>query len=61
MNTTMSHMGLHENLNDGLWPECVATATKLENIMVNPKKTESDYDKLYRDMLNYADYLRNFG
>ena len=32
----MVHTGLHENLKNGLWIKCVATATKLENIMVNP-------------------------
>ena len=34
----LSHEEIHGNLNIGLWPECAATATKLENIMVNPHK-----------------------
>ena len=31
----MAHARIHENLNTGLWSECAATATKLENIMIN--------------------------
>ena len=38
MRATMAHAGLHENLNTGLWSECEATATKLENIVVNSQK-----------------------
>ena len=34
----MAHMRLYEKLNNGLWPECAANATKTENIMVNPNE-----------------------
>ena len=36
MYETMLHLGLHENLNTDLWPECAATMTKIEKNMVNP-------------------------
>ena len=36
MNSMMAHTRLNENSNTGQWPKCVSTATKLENIMVNP-------------------------
>ena len=35
MHVMMSHSVIHENPNTFLWPKCAATATKLENIMVN--------------------------
>ena len=38
MHTLMEHAGLHKNPKTGLWTECATTATKLENIMVNPHK-----------------------
>ena len=43
----MVHAGLHENLKTGLWQECVATATKLENIMVNPHEEKCVHEKFY--------------
>ena len=38
MYVMMAHAGLHKNLKTGLWTKCAATATKLENMLVNPKK-----------------------
>ena len=38
MHTMMEHAELNEKLKTVLWPKCAATATKLENIMVNPPK-----------------------
>ena len=46
----MAHVGLHENLKTGIWTECSATATKLENIMVNPHKEKFAHEKLYIEM-----------
>ena len=45
----------------GLWPECAATDTKLENIMVNPQKEKCAHEKFYRKIPDYAKYLRTFG
>ena len=36
MGVMMDHVGLYEKLRTGLYPKSVSTATKLENIMVNP-------------------------
>ena len=38
MRVMMPHLGLNENLKTGIWTKCVATATKLENIMINQHK-----------------------
>ena len=38
MGVMMDHVGLYEKLKTGLYPKSVSTATKLENIMVNPHK-----------------------
>ena len=34
----MAHTELYKNLKTGIWHECMATKTKLENIMVNLHK-----------------------
>ena len=47
MRAMMAHAGLHENLKTGLWPECAATATKIENMMVNPHEEQFTHEKLY--------------
>ena len=57
----MTHMGRLENLKTVLWPECAATATKLENIMVNLYEERCAHDKLYVTMPDYAKYIRTFG
>ena len=31
----MKYTGLHDKLNTRTWTECVATMTKLKNIMIN--------------------------
>ena len=43
----MMHLGMHENLKTGLWPECASTATKTENIMVNPHEEKCAQEKFY--------------
>ena len=49
----MTHVGLHENLRTGLWLKCAETATKLENIMVNPHEEECAYKKFCRKIPDY--------
>ena len=56
----MAHSGIYENLKTGLWPECAANATKLENIMVKPHKEKCAHEKFYGKIPDYAKYLRNF-
>ena len=56
----MSHAELHENLNTGLCRKCVATATKLENIMVNPHEEKCAYEKFTSKMPDYAKCSNNF-
>ena len=53
--------GLHENLKTVLWPKCVATVTKLENIMVNPHEEKCAHERFYGKIPDYAKYLRTFG
>ena len=45
MRVMMVQSGLYENLNTGLWPACAATATKLEDIMVNPQEEKYTHEK----------------
>ena len=47
MHVMMANTGLHENLKAGLWTEFAATATKLENIMVNPNEEKCSSKKFY--------------
>ena len=47
MRTMMAHVGLNDNLKTGLWPECAATTTKLENITVNPHNGKCAHKKFY--------------
>ena len=54
----MTQVGLHENLRTGIWPDCAATATKLENIMVNPHKNKCSHENFYGKILDYTIYLR---
>ena len=57
----MTHVGMHENLNTGIWPECVATANKLKSIMPNSNEEKCMYENLYGRMPEYLKYLRTFG
>ena len=38
MHVVIVNTGLHENLTNGPWNKCAATATKCKNIMVNPEE-----------------------
>ena len=53
----MALSGLHENLKTDLWPKCMATATKLENIMVNPHKEKYVLEKFHGKIIDYAKYF----
>ena len=54
MRVMMVHEGLHENIKTGIWPECAATTTKLENIKVNPHKEKCAHEKFYGKIPDYA-------
>ena len=56
----MTHVGMHENLNTGMWHEYVATANKLGIVMTNSNE-QNVYEKLYGRMPEYIKYLRTFG
>ena len=57
----MEHAVPHENLNTGPWPECVETANKLGNIIVNQNKDKCAHERFYGKMLDYSKYLRTLG
>ena len=47
MRAMMEDAGLHETLNTIICIECVATATKIENIIVNPYEEKCVHEKFY--------------
>ena len=53
----IAHTGIHENLNTSIWTDCVATATKFENSMVNPHKEKCSHEKFFGKIKDYAKYL----
>ena len=57
----MVHTVLHENIKTGLWFKWAASATKLENIMINPYKEKCTQEKFYDKIPDYENYLRSFG
>ena len=61
MRVMMAQAGKYENLKTGLWPKCAATATKLENIMVNPHEEKCAHEKFYGKIPYYAKYSRTLG
>ena len=61
MRAVISHSGLHENLNTGIWLKCAATMTKHENIRVNPLEEKCVHKKFFRKMLDYAKHFSTFG
>ena len=44
-----------------IWAEAAATATKLENIIVDKKEDKCPYYQIYGKMPDYSKYLRTFG
>ena len=57
----MVQAGLHKNLRTDLCPECTATTTKLENIMVNPHEEKWKHENFYGKIPEYSKSLRTFG
>ncbi len=51
----------HESLGRGLWAECTATATKLENIIVSQNKKVPAHKLFYGVDAPYLKHLRTFG
>jgi len=51
----------HEPLWQGLWAECTATATKIENIVMSQNKKVPAYKLFYDVDAPYAKCLRTFG
>ena len=43
----MAHTKIHENIKTSLCKKCAATATKLENIMVNPHEEKCFHERFY--------------
>ena len=54
MHLMIDHTRLHENFNIFLCPKCAATATKLENIMVDPDEEKCAHEKFCFKMPDYA-------
>jgi len=54
-------VGENVHLRRGLWAEAVGTATKLENIITSPNKSEPAYGTFYGQEAPYARHLRTFG
>ena len=52
----MAHTVLHGKLLTSLWPECAATATKFENIMVNAHEEKCAHEKFYGKITDYTKY-----
>jgi len=51
----------HEPLQQGLWAECTAMATKIENIVVRQNKKVLAYKFFHGVDAPYAKYLCTFG
>ena len=47
MRMMMAQSRTYKKLKTGIWNECAAAMTKLENTMVTPHEDKCDYDKLY--------------
>ena len=61
MHSMMMHVGLNKKLKTCLWTKCVATATKLEYIMVNPHEEKCAHENFYGKIMDYAKHLSTFG
>ena len=58
---TLNEAGLEEELRIGVWAECVATTTLIENILVKEKDRKGPYEKFYRRDPAFVKHLRQFG
>ena len=61
MRAMMNYAGIVPEKRDKIWTEVAATATKLENILVDKKDEKSAYEKVYGKLPDYAKHLRTFG
>ena len=57
----MARTGLHENLKTSILTEYTATKTKLETIVVKPKKEKCAHEKFYGNIPDCKKILRTFG
>ena len=53
--------GLEPKYKEEFWCEVISTATKLDNIMVRPERTEPPHTLFYGEDAKYARSLRTFG
>ena len=53
MHKMMSHVVPHENPKTGVWPRCVAAATKVKSIMVNQNEEKYAYENFYSKITDY--------
>ena len=49
---------IHEKLKISIWTKCAATATKPENIIVNPHNGKFTHEKFYGKMPYYKKHLK---
>ena len=56
-----NHAGFENGKQEKLWPECAATATKLDNILVNKLSEKSAYENFYGEKSPIEKHLRIFG
>ena len=49
----MAHVVPHENPKTGVWPRCVAAATKVKIIMVNQNEEKYAYENFYSKITDY--------
>ena len=57
----MNHARFSKKARDDLWAECGATATKLENLLLDSNEGKSPYELFYGKLPGNACNLRVFG
>jgi hypothetical protein len=57
----LNQAGMERSKRDMIWTEAAATATKLENILVDKKEDKSPFEQVYGKLPGYANHLRTFG
>ena len=61
MRSMLNQAGLSRTMRDLMWTEAAATATKLENILVDKKDDKSPHELIYGKNPDYSKHLRSFG
>jgi Reverse transcriptase (RNA-dependent DNA polymerase) len=59
--TLFAHAGLERSKQNYLWPECAATATKLDKLLVIRSKDKSPYEKFFGETNLIQNHLKVFG